>query len=140
MKKTVYIIEKDPVLGEQVQRCLEEDFDLEKVIRFDDLAALEAHLTESESWPSLVLVDLDPQPQAVVSAVAQLKAHPLWKKVVVLGWGEKLSAEQIHQAYLAGFGSTHDKPVDGGQRIRMIQQMAQYWLHTSSLPHGLTGP
>jgi CheY-like chemotaxis protein len=90
--------------------------------------------------PSLILLDLNcraagqPAVTAELELLSELKSDPELRSIPVIVVTESSDQADILNAYSSGACSFISKPASRERRLRLFEQLADYWAHVSQLP------
>ncbi|WP_128548278.1 hypothetical protein [Larkinella soli] len=134
MRHSLFLIDPKADRRHQIQGLLLQLFPKVHVAGFEDLLAMKNHVAMTEQFPSVLLVNLEPDQEAMIARVARLKQMTDWQLVMVIGWAHSLTYPQVRSAYQAGFNSAHNLPTHPGEMTAALKLIVDYWLTVPVLP------
>lgn len=84
--------------------------------------------------PNLIWLDLRMPRKNGFEVLAELKAHPVWKRIPVIVVTTSNHASDIDRAYDLGASAFFSKPQTFEEFLNLVAILYQYWFATVSLP------
>ena len=105
------------------------------IVTFDGADAALEYLTSSGNpLPGIVVLDLKMPGRDGFYALAQLKAHPLLKQLVVIVLTTSSQTSDIRRAYEMGANSFLTKPLELAEFREMVTAFHDHWLVKARIP------
>ncbi|MFO1497440.1 MAG: response regulator [Verrucomicrobiota bacterium] len=77
--------------------------------------------------PDLILLDVNMPRKSGLEALAEIKAHPQWKRIPVIMLTSSQADQDIHTAYGHHANSYIVKPVDFNRFIEVVRTLEDFW-------------
>lgn len=84
--------------------------------------------------PDLILLDLNLPRKDGRAVLSTLKSDVAWREVPVIVLTTSNATQDVREAYAAHANCYINKPVDYDGFVRIVEQVAQFWLRTVTLP------
>jgi two-component system response regulator len=84
--------------------------------------------------PDLILLDLNLPKRSGVEVLEQVKSDARMKEIPVMVLATSEREEDVSRCYKFGANSYLTKPVQFDDCLKLVEEIQQYWLHTSKLP------
>lgn len=86
------------------------------------------------AFPDLVLLDLNMPRKSGKEALAQIKSHPVYRKVPVVIYTTTRDAAEVRRCYELGANNYIVKPSSFDSMVEIVTSLFDYWIATASLP------
>jgi CheY-like chemotaxis protein len=94
---------------------------------------------DAKDLPGLILLDLNMPRMDGRTALAQLKADPVLRRIPVIVLTTSKAEEDILRTYDLGVSSFIAKPVTFDRLVDVVRTLNHYWIEIVELPTGCTG-
>jgi len=84
--------------------------------------------------PKIIILNLDQPSRFWEQLTDDLKAHPTWRYIPIMGFGEFEDNDDILRFYSRGGGSCIRKPRGYESLSDVTKKSMEYWLNVSALP------
>ena len=125
-------------LIEEALRECRADCRLQVARNGEDALAQLVNILPDAPLPSLILLDLNLPRMDGRELLAQLKQHPVLRKIPVLVLTTSENEQDIFRCYDLHANCYLTKPLDYGEFLAVVAQIDQFWLRTVKLPPSLT--
>lgn len=127
---TDQLIAEEAIKSSKLLNRLHTVSDGEKVIAYLQKEGLYA----DAPTPDLILLDLNMPRKGGLEALAEIKAHPEWRRIPVV----ILTASKSEQDVMAAYGQHANcyivKPVDFEQFVKVVHSIENFWFSVVRLP------
>jgi two-component system, response regulator len=143
-KKLSFIITEDDdddflVIEKSFQKVGFKEHDLIRVTDGESLLRIlrayeEEKKTTGNTWPVIILLDLNMPKMDGRQALTQIKSDPQLKMIPIMVFTTSKAIEDIQYCYSLGANAYFIKPSSFNEFQEMIQTIGQHWLKTAALP------
>lgn len=100
----------------------------------DGVEAMAYMAEHRDQRPDLILLDLNLPRKDGRAVLSALKSDAAWREVPVIVLTTSNAIQDVREAYAAHANCYINKPVDYDGFVRIVEQVAQFWLRTVTLP------
>ncbi|MBD1825071.1 response regulator [Cyanobacteria bacterium FACHB-DQ100] len=133
-RKTIFLIEDNRGDIRLIQEALKSTAtECEVIVARDGVEAMQL-LQSQETYPDLILLDLNLPRKDGREVLAEIKADPLLKHIPVVVLTTSRNEEDIHKSYDLHVNCYIAKSRNLSQLFKIIRGIEEFWLDTATLP------
>lgn len=97
------------------------------------LSAIERDGDSEDSYPEIIMLDLNMPKKSGKEVLSELKAHPRFKKIPVVIYTTTKNEQEIRACYELGANTYIVKPASFETLREVVSTIKNYWLDTATL-------
>ena len=138
-KNSILIAEDDADDRFLLKKAFEENNSEQGSIQFVEnglqvLAYLQKIQTERQTYPSLIILDLNMPEKDGKEVLREIKENEAFKSIPVIVLTTSGNETVINRCYALGANSYIKKPIHFDDLLQVVERIKAYWMQTVSLP------